>query len=97
MSTEMASVRIVVLPARLWTPTGMESVIITAQTAVDWEQAMWTPTETESVIITAQTAVDWEQAMWTPTETESVTITAQMAAVEADEGVAAVDVGDKRI
>ena len=51
MSTEMASVRIVVLPARLWTPTGMESVIITAQ----------------------------------------------MAAVEADEGVAAVDVGDKRI
>lgn len=74
MSTEMASVRIVVLPARLWTPTGMESVIITAQTAVDWEQAMWTLTETESV-----------------------TITAQMAAVEADEGVAAVDVGDKRI
>lgn len=74
MSTEMASVRIVVLPARLWTPTGMESVIIMAQTAVDWEQAMWTPTETESVIITAQ-----------------------MAAVEADEGVAAVDVGDKRI
>lgn len=74
MSTEMASVRIVVLPARLWTPTGMESVIIMAQTAVDWEQAMWTLTETESV-----------------------TITAQMAAVEADEGVAAVDVGDKRI
>ncbi len=74
MSTEMASVRIVALPARLWTPTGMESVIIMAQTAVDWEQAMWTLTETESV-----------------------TITAQMAAVEADEGVAAVDVGDKRI